>query len=150
MSQMPENNQRQLLPVPGVPGGSRPRKALVNTRGSRHPAAPAWLAGSVRLVGLVPLLAASVDLIAIAPSPRLLLRLLCCHVSAGLPALAPGRAPEWPAGHLTGRGQTVSAVDRTAKVARAMKMPSQTTRPMARPIDTETPSMMSVPIFTAW
>ena len=74
----------------------------------------------------------------------------CCHVCAGLTAAAPGRAPEWPAGHCWRvAGQTDSAVVRTAAVASATKMPSQTTRPTARPAGIEPPWITSVPIFTA-
>ena len=82
----------------------------------------------------VPLLAASVDLVAIAP-----------HLPSMLPRLTrPGpRAGRVPL------PQTVSAVDRTETVAKATKIASQTTRPTARPIDTLVLPITSVPIFTA-
>ena len=59
-----------------------------------------------------------------------------------------------PAGPPNGRpgttgGQTDSAVDRTATVARATKMPSQTTRPMASPAGTAMSLITSAPILTA-
>jgi len=52
------------------------------------------------------------------------------------------------AGRATG-GKTDSAVDRTATVARATKMPSQTTRPMASPAGTAMFPITSEPILTA-
>src|SRR6185503_8168694 len=77
--------------------------------------------------------------------------LSCCHVSAGMTSGGARPGPRWPAGHRPrNQGfQTDSAVDRTATVARATKMPSQTTRPMARPAGTAAPAITSLPIFTA-
>jgi len=67
-----------------------------------------------------------------------------------VPPAMPGRAPDGRPGTARGiRVQTDSAVDRTATVARATKMPSQTTRPMARPAGTAAPAITSLPIFTA-
>ena len=74
----------------------------------------------------------------------------CCHVftDGASPQRLPGRAPEWLAG-VARCDQTVSAVLRTARVARAAKMPSQRTRPIGRPQGTLPPPITSVPIFTA-
>ena len=46
-------------------------------------------------------------------------------------------------------GQTVSAIERTERVASPAKMNSQTTSPMTRPAGTEAPPITSVEIFTA-
>jgi hypothetical protein len=72
-------------------------------------------------------------------------------------APVPGRAPEWPAGTSGSAelfwalwAQTVSAVPRTAQVARMTKIANQTTMPITLTSATLPTPITSVLILTIW
>ncbi len=68
MSQTPEKNQRHGLPTPGMPSSRAPAYSACSVQSVAPWPVPAWFLPACS--GLAGVVAASVDLIAIAASPR--------------------------------------------------------------------------------